>query len=118
MAVSLCGNAVEYARALALMEELRSAPVFAMAANRGPLTDRIMRVLGLKTLGAGMRGIGLMGSLLCLSAALVAGNALLNLAHPATARANSRLQAVSDSADRNPAPAKPSPSVSQTTGTK
>ena len=118
IAVSLCGDAVEYARALALMEELRSAPVFAMAANRGPLTDRIMRVLGLKTLGAGMRGIGLMGSLLCLSAALVAGNALLNLAHPATARANSRLQAVSESADKNAGTAKPSPSVSQTIDTK
>lgn len=35
-AVTLCGNAVEYARALTLMEEWRSAPVFAMAANRGP----------------------------------------------------------------------------------
>src|SRR6266567_156756 len=59
VAVTLCGNAVEYARALTLMEEWRSAPVFAMAANRGPLTQRIVRVLGLKTLGAGMRGIGL-----------------------------------------------------------
>ena len=82
MAVALCGNAVEYARALTLMEEWRSAPVFAMAANRGPLTERIVRVLGLKTLGAGMRGIGLTGSILCLSAALVAGNALLGMAHP------------------------------------
>jgi beta-lactamase regulating signal transducer with metallopeptidase domain/uncharacterized protein YnzC (UPF0291/DUF896 family) len=82
MAVALCGNAVEYARALTLMEEWRSAPVFAMAANRGPLAERIVRVLGLKTLGAGMRGIGLMGSILCLTAALVAGNALLGIAHP------------------------------------
>ena len=82
MAVALCGNAVEYARALTLMEEWRSAPVFAMAANRGPLTERIVRVLGLKTLGAGMRGIGLTGSILCLTAALVAGNALLGIAHP------------------------------------
>ncbi len=121
IAVSLCGSAVEYARALTLMEEWRSAPVFAMAANRGPLTDRIMRVLGLNTLGAGMRGIGLIGSLLCLSAALVAGNALLHLAHPATARANSRLQAVSESADQGATSAKPSPSrnsISQTTDTK
>ena len=55
VAVTLCGNAVEYARALTLMEEWRSAPVFAMAANRGPLTERIVRVLGLKTLGAGVR---------------------------------------------------------------
>jgi uncharacterized protein YnzC (UPF0291/DUF896 family) len=121
IAVSLCGDAVEYARALTLMEQWRSAPVFAMAANRGPLTDRIMRVLGLKRLGAGMRGIGLMGSLLCLSAALAAGNALLNLAHPAFARANSRPQVASDSADKTAAKAKPSPSrdsVSQTTDTR
>lgn len=81
-AVALCGNAVEYARALTLMEEWRSAPVFAMAANRGPLTERIVRVLGLKTLGAGMRGIGLTGSILCLTAALIAGNALRGIAHP------------------------------------
>jgi beta-lactamase regulating signal transducer with metallopeptidase domain len=82
VAVSLCGNAVEYARALTLMEEWRSAPALAMAANRGPLTERIVRLLGLKTLGARMRGIGLTGSLLCLTAALVAGNALLAMARP------------------------------------
>jgi len=97
IAVSLCGNAVEYARALTLMEEWRSAPVFAMAANRGPLTERIVRVLGLKTLGAGMRGIGLTGSLLCLAAALLAGNALLDMAHPTSARASSRMQTASTS---------------------
>ena len=51
IAVALCGNAVEYARALTLMEEWRSAPVLAMAANRGPLTERVFRVLGLKTSG-------------------------------------------------------------------
>ena len=87
VAVTLCGNAVEYARALTLMEEWRSAPVFAMAANRGPLTERIVRVLGLKTLGAGVRSIGLTGSLLCLTAALVAGNALLGMARPRPAHA-------------------------------
>ena len=87
MAVALCGNAVEYARALTLMEQWRSAPVFAMAANRSPLTERIVRVLGLKTFGAGMRGIGLTSSVLCLAAALVAGNALLGMAHPHVAGA-------------------------------
>jgi len=92
-AVSLCGNAVEYARALTLMEEWRSAPRFAMAANRGPLTERIVRVLGLRTLSTGIRSIGLTGSLLCLSAALAAGNALLGMAHPRLARASSILQA-------------------------
>jgi len=104
MAVALCGNAVEYARALTLMEEWRSAPVFAMAANRGPLTERVVRVLGLKTLGAGMRGIGLTGSVLCLGAALVAGNALLGMAHPSTARAAS-ISPPQQSAAQKPSPA-------------
>ena len=89
MAVEFCGNAVEYARALTLMEEWRSAPVFAMAANRGPLRDRIVRLLGLKTLGTGMRGIGFSGSILCLSAALVAGNTLLGMAYPRQIQQNS-----------------------------
>jgi beta-lactamase regulating signal transducer with metallopeptidase domain len=82
VAVSLCGNPVEYARALTLMEEWRSAPALAMAANRGPLSERIFRVLGLKSIGAGARGIGLTGGVLCLTAALVAGNALLGIAYP------------------------------------
>jgi beta-lactamase regulating signal transducer with metallopeptidase domain len=82
VAVSVCGNAVEYARALTLMEEWRSAPALAMAANRGPLSERIFRVLGLKSAGAGTRGIGLTGGLLCLTAALVAGNALFGVAYP------------------------------------
>ena len=82
VAVSQCGNPVEYARALTLMEEWRSAPALAMAANRGPLSERIFRVLGLKSIGAGTRGIGLTGGLMCLTAALVAGNALLGIAYP------------------------------------
>ena len=122
MAVDLCGNAVEYARALTLMEEWRSAPVFAMAANRGPLTERIVRVLGLKTLGAGMRGIGLTGSVLCLTAALVAGNALLGMAHPRQAQAAWDSQATprpaTNSSQQQPAErttptSKPSPSHPQ-----
>ena len=121
VAVALCGNAVEYARALTLMEEWRSAPVFAMAANRGPLTDRIVRVLGLKTLGAGMRGIGLTGSILCLAAALIAGNALLGMAHPPSARAGAMWQAAAkpaaNSAQQPASPstgsAKPSPAHPQ-----
>ncbi len=93
VAVTLCGNPVEYARALTMMEEWRSAPVFAMAANRGPLTERIVRVLGVKTLGAGMRGIGLTGSVLCLAAALFAGNALLGITNPPAAHAAAIAQA-------------------------
>ena len=82
VAVAVCGNAVEYARALTLMEEWRTAPALAMAANRGPLRERIVRVLGMKTLGTGMRTLGLTGSILCLVAALAAGNALFGIAYP------------------------------------
>ena len=92
IAVGLCGNAVEYARALTLMEEWRSAPVLAMAANRGPLTERVFRVLGRKTLGAGLRGAGLTGSVVCFIAAIVAGNALVGMAHPRLAQAGIRPQ--------------------------
>ena len=118
MAVALCGNAVEYARALTLMEEWRSAPVLAMAANRGPLTERVVRVLGLKTLGAGMRGIGLTGSLLCLTAALVAGNALLGMAHPPSAHASSSAQAMPmPKPASNSAPSQPFQSAATPTST-
>jgi beta-lactamase regulating signal transducer with metallopeptidase domain len=82
VAVSLCGDPVEYARALTLMEEWRSAPVLAMAANRGPLSERIFRVLGRKSTDSGTRGIGLSGGLAGLTVALVAGNALLGIAYP------------------------------------
>ena len=82
IAVTLCGNAVEYARALLLMEEWRTAPDLAMAANRGPLTQRIGRLIGFKSSGDRARRIGLAGGILCLTAALVSGNALLRIAYP------------------------------------
>ncbi|HWJ48479.1 MAG TPA: M56 family metallopeptidase [Candidatus Udaeobacter sp.] len=80
-AVTLCGNAVEYARALALMEEWRSAPVFAMAANRGPLSERIRYLLGMSTSGGSARKLGFAGSVLFLVTAVLAGNALFGVAY-------------------------------------
>jgi beta-lactamase regulating signal transducer with metallopeptidase domain len=112
-AISLCGNAVEYARALTLMEEWRSAPVLAMAANRGPLTERILRVLGLRTLGAGMRGIGITGSVVCLTAALVAGNALLGIAHAKPVLPGMVLSPQAAPASESQQAAKPSPARPQ-----
>jgi beta-lactamase regulating signal transducer with metallopeptidase domain len=117
VAVSLCGNPVEYARALTLMEEWRSAPTLAMAANRGPLSERIFRVLGLKSNRTGTRGIGLTGGVLCLTAALLAGNALLGIAYPKpVVHASAQLgwaapvRQATPSAASAPAPvAKPSP---------
>ena len=47
LAVSACGSAVRYARALVELEGLCSdAPGFAMAANGGSLFDRIVRLVG------------------------------------------------------------------------
>ena len=91
-AVSLCGNPVEYARALTLMEEWRSAPALAMAANRGPLSERIFRVLGLKSSGSATRAAGIASGIVCLTAALAAGNALFGIAYPKMHASASRPQ--------------------------
>ncbi len=45
LAVSLCGDPVVYARALADLEELRGPGRLAMAANGGALLDRVRRLL-------------------------------------------------------------------------
>jgi beta-lactamase regulating signal transducer with metallopeptidase domain len=50
VAVDLCGDRLTYARALADLEEFRSADVaFALAATGGPLIHRIRRLLGLSS---------------------------------------------------------------------
>ena len=87
VALTVCGNPAEYARALALMEQWRAAPSFAMAANRGPLASRVTRLLGLTEKGSSLRNAGAAFGILCLAAALLAGNALFGLAR--TARAQS-----------------------------
>lgn len=81
-AVSVCGNAIEYARALTLMEEWRTVPALAMAANHGPLSGRILRLLGFKSSADRARRIGLAGSLFCLTAALLSASVLLRVAYP------------------------------------
>ena len=48
LAVSTCGNAVEYARALTVLEELRETPALAVAANGGSLLDRVKRLIGIR----------------------------------------------------------------------
>src|SRR6266481_4748533 len=82
-AISICGDAVVYARALTLMEEWRTAPALMMAANRSPLAERVVRLLGLDggaaTGRTRMAGLGV--GLVCLTGALLAGNAFLGVAH-------------------------------------
>jgi len=76
VAVSACGNAPGYARALALLEESRSSSVWAMAANGGVLTSRIGRLLGVKGTARTIStsGLVLIGSL-CVAGILMAGTA-------------------------------------------
>jgi beta-lactamase regulating signal transducer with metallopeptidase domain len=81
VAISVCGDAVNYARALTLMEEWRSAPALAMAANRNPLATRVARLLGIGELTVGVRSAGFAASFLCLAGALLAGNAFVGVAH-------------------------------------
>ena len=86
-AIAICGDAVNYARALTLMEEWRTAPALMMAANRSPLAERVWRLLGLNGATWRTRMAGLGVSFVCLAAALLAGNAFLGVAH-ATLGAN------------------------------
>jgi len=82
-AIAICGDAVNYARALTLMEEWRTAPALMMAANRSPLTERVVRLLGWDGAGGRIRVAGLTASFVCLVGALLAGNAFLGVAHAA-----------------------------------
>src|SRR5467141_4138515 len=82
-AIAICGDAVNYARALTLMEEWRTAPALMMAANRSPLGERVVRLLGWNGAAGQIRVAGLTGSFVCLGGALVAGNAFLGVAHAA-----------------------------------
>lgn len=85
--LAVCGNAVEYARALTLLEERRQAPAMAMAANRSPLFARVMRLLGVNSPSRGIRSAGIAASALCLAGALLAGNGLMAAGHSSGAQA-------------------------------
>jgi len=80
-AIAICGDAVNYARALTLMEEWRTAPALMMAANRGQLAGRVLRLLGLNGATGRTRMAGLGVSFVCLTGAVLAGNAFLGVAH-------------------------------------
>jgi beta-lactamase regulating signal transducer with metallopeptidase domain len=92
VALSVCRNPAEYARALALMEEWRVAPSLAMAANRGPLASRVARLLGLGEKGSGLRNAGVAFGILCVATAMMAANALFGIVRPASARSLFSLQ--------------------------
>jgi len=72
-AVSLCQAPLEYARALALMAQWRAAPTLAMAANHGPVVQRVARLLGASPRGVRDRASATAAGVLCVTAALLAG---------------------------------------------
>ena len=80
VAVAACGNASDYARALAQLEESRSASVWAMAANGGVLSTRISRLLGIKRAARSMSvaGMAVIGGL-CVAGVLLAGTTVAQL---------------------------------------
>ncbi|HEY6618211.1 MAG TPA: M56 family metallopeptidase [Steroidobacteraceae bacterium] len=89
VAVAACGNAHEYARALAQLEESRSASVWAMAANGGVLSTRIGRLLGIKRAAGNMSvtGLAVIGGLF-VAGVLLAGTTVAQLqSSPSTAPA-------------------------------
>ncbi len=105
-AVALCGSPVTYANALTRMAECKAAPELAMAANRSPLVERIARLLGANRAAESFRGANLSAGVLCLSAALLAGSALLGSVH--------HVQAQTPAPAAVPAPAaEPAPPVYQ-----
>lgn len=80
IAVAVCGSPLTYAEALAHLASSRTAPAFALAANRGPLAARVARLLHSEA-PRGLRGTGLSAAVFCLSSALLAGTALIAIAH-------------------------------------
>jgi beta-lactamase regulating signal transducer with metallopeptidase domain len=92
-AVAVCGSPVTYAHALARMAESRVAPQLVMAANRGPLAARVARLLGIDGSSGAQRGANLSVGVLCLSAALLAGSALIGAAHIVRAQTPQRPEA-------------------------
>ena len=85
-ALAMCGDAVEYARALTLMEEWRQQPAMVMAANRSPLVARVARLLGIGSPRSGIRSAGVAASVLCLVGAFFAANGLMAAGHSSVAR--------------------------------
>src|SRR5438552_12645816 len=113
-AIVICGDAVNYALALTLMEEWRTAPALLMAANRGPLAERVMRLLGWNGPGGRIRVAGLAGRFVSLVAALLAGNAFRGIEHGALgADASPKQEQESSVIVVKPEPAAPKPRTTQ-----
>ena len=80
IAVRLCGDVVEYARALTYMEGGRTAPSLVMAASGSPLKSRVMRLLGRKPAANRVLSITLAVATLCLGGGFFASQIAIRVA--------------------------------------
>lgn len=77
VAISVCGNRLEYVRALTHLESLRLTPQFAMAANGSPLKARVRRLLGMEQEKEGIRSeSSVLLGVLIVAGLVLAGNSL------------------------------------------
>ena len=81
MAVALCGNVVDYARALTFMEGGRTAPALVMAAAGSPLTQRVLRLLGTRKSGGRFASTGVAIVAVCLASGVYLSQGFLRVAH-------------------------------------
>jgi hypothetical protein len=75
VAIAACGRKLDYARALATMEDWRGTPALSMAVTGSDVTSRVARLLGVGRPQSGARSAGVFASALVLVAALTAGAA-------------------------------------------
>jgi beta-lactamase regulating signal transducer with metallopeptidase domain len=81
VAVRLCGNVVDYARALTYMEGGRTAPSLVMAASGSPLATRVLRLLGTRKSGENVLASGLTIGIVCLAGGVLMSQAFVRVAH-------------------------------------
>ena len=82
VAVSACGNALTYARALTELEQLRcSEPQLALAANGGSLIDRIRRLVGVRQPAGATPSTWVAGVIVVLSVGAMWAAGQISLAH-------------------------------------
>ena len=85
IAVEVCGNASEYARALTMLSGRAPRPVWAMAANGGVLKSRVSRLLGLRQIAPGIPRTGwAVLAVLCASCVVLAAGGFKQEPAPAT----------------------------------
>jgi beta-lactamase regulating signal transducer with metallopeptidase domain len=89
-AIAVCGNRVDYVRALTHLERMRIAPQFAMAANGSPLKARVRRILGMAEeredvrSGSSLMGVMLVAGLILAGTSFVNGAKAQNTTTPST----------------------------------